>query len=78
MGRVDILSRRRLFDDIFKIDAATISFERIRRHDVAADRSPRLRARRLRRGPGRLVMYDRSCFTEQFRLQTVTKGPRAG
>jgi ADP-ribose pyrophosphatase len=75
MERVEILSRRRLFDDIFKIDDATIRFERI-----DGSMSPPVRRLVFERGDSvAAVVFVRDTqtllLTEQFRFPTHDKGP---
>jgi ADP-ribose pyrophosphatase len=74
MRKVDIRSRRRLLDDVFKVDAAEVSFER-------ADGSMTEPVRRLvfERGDSvaAVVLHRESrslLFTEQFRFPAFGKG----
>lgn len=76
MRRVDILERRRVFDyRIFKVDAATLRFER-----YDGTMSPPIERLVFERGDSVAALVrvrdgDRLLFTEQFRYPTVEKGP---
>jgi nudix-type nucleoside diphosphatase (YffH/AdpP family) len=75
MKRVEILSHRRLFDDIFKIDEASVRFER-----VDGSISPPVRRLVFERGDSvAAVVFVRDTqalvLTEQFRFPTHDKGP---
>jgi nudix-type nucleoside diphosphatase (YffH/AdpP family) len=76
MKRVDILERRRVLDHkIFKVDAATLRFER-----YDGTMTPPVERLVFERGDSvaavvRLRDVDRLLFTEQFRFPTTEKGP---
>lgn len=76
MKRVDILGRRRVLDHkVFKVDAATLRFER-----YDGTMTPPVERLVFERGDSvaalvRLRDDDRLLFTEQFRFPTMEKGP---
>ena len=75
MPRVDVRSRRRLFDDFFKIDEAEVSFERF-----DGSMTPPVRRLVFERGDSvAAVVFDRDAdrllLTEQFRFPAFEKGP---
>ena len=75
MRKVDVLRRKRVFDDFFKIDEAEVQFELwngqmsqpVRR--LSFERGDSVAAVVWRRD------HDALLFTEQFRFPTMTKGP---
>ena len=75
MKHVEILHRKRVFDDVFKIDEAQVRFEQysggmsppVRR--LSFERGDSVAAVVWRRDTGELV------FAEQFRFPTLEKGP---
>jgi nudix-type nucleoside diphosphatase (YffH/AdpP family) len=75
MKRVDVLRRKRVFDDVFKIDEAEVQFE-LRNGQM----SPVVRRLSFERGDSIAAVVwrrdtDALLFTEQFRFPTVEKGP---
>ena len=75
MRRVDVRSRRRLLDDLFKVDEAKVSFERF-----DGSMTPPVRRLVFERGDSvAAVVFDRDTeqllLTEQFRFPTLEKGP---
>jgi len=75
MKKVDIQSRRRVFDDVFKIDEAELRFEQYN-----GEMSPPVRRLSFERGDSVAAVVwcrdtDDLLFTEQFRFPTLTKGP---
>jgi nudix-type nucleoside diphosphatase (YffH/AdpP family) len=75
MKKVDILRRRRVFDDIFKIDEAELRFERYN-----GEMSPPVRRLSFERGESVAAVVwrhdtDDLLFAEQFRYPTLERGP---
>lgn len=75
MKKVDIQYRRRVFDDVFKIDEAELRFEQYN-----GEMSSPVRRLSFERGDSvAAVVWRRDTadllFTEQFRFPTLTKGP---
>ena len=75
MKKVDVLRRKRLFDDVFKIDEAELRFE-LRSGQMSAP----VRRLSFERGDSVAAVVwrrdnDTLLFTEQFRFPTVAKGP---
>jgi len=75
MKKVDVLRRKRVFDDVFKIDEAELQFE-LRNGQM----SPPVRRLSFERGDSVAAVVwrrdnDTLLFTEQFRFPTITKGP---
>jgi ADP-ribose pyrophosphatase len=75
MRKVDILRRRTVFDDVFKIDEAEVRFEQYN----GAMSSPVRRLSFERGDSVAAVVWRRDSddllFTEQFRFPTLEKGP---
>lgn len=74
MKHVEILQRRRIFDDVFKIDEAEVRFEQYN-----GDMSPPVRRLSFERGDSVAAVVwrrdtDELLFTEQFRFPTLEKG----
>jgi ADP-ribose pyrophosphatase len=74
MPRAQVISRRRLLDDFFKVDEAEVSFER-----TDGSMTPPLRRLVFERGDSvAAVVRHRETgellFTEQFRFPTLAKG----
>jgi nudix-type nucleoside diphosphatase (YffH/AdpP family) len=74
MKKVDILRRRRVFDDIFKIDEAELRFERYN-----GEMSPPVRRLSFERGESVAAVVwrhdtDDLLFAEQFRYPTLEHG----
>lgn len=74
MRRVDVLDRRRVLDDFFKVDEAYVSFER-----YDGTMSPPVRRLAFERGDSAaaVVRHRESgelLFTEQFRYPTLGRG----
>jgi ADP-ribose pyrophosphatase len=74
MPRAEVISRRRLLDDFFKVDEAEVSFER-----ADGSMTPPLRRLVFERGDSvaAVVSHRESgslLFTEQFRFPTLGKG----
>jgi len=75
MRRAEVRSRRRLFDDFFKVDELRVVFER-----YDGTMTPEVRRLVFERGDSvAAVVRDRDSgrllFTEQFRAPTLDKGP---
>jgi ADP-ribose pyrophosphatase len=75
MKHVDILHRKRVFDDVFKIDEAEVRFEQ-----YSGSMSPPVRRLSFERGDSVAAVVwrhdtDELVFTEQFRFPTLEKGP---
>ena len=75
MKKVDVLRRKRVFDDVFKIDEAELQFE-LRNGEMSAP----VRRLSFERGDSVAAVVwrrdnDTLLFTEQFRFPTITKGP---
>jgi len=74
MKRVEVLQRRRVFDDVFKIDEAEVRFEQ-----SSGEMSPPVRRLSFERGDSVAAVVwrrdtDELLFTEQFRFPTLEKG----
>ena len=74
MGKVEVCSEKRLLDDFFRVDEATLSFERF-----DGSMSPRVRRLVFERGDSAAALvFDRDTnvllFTEQFRFPAYRKG----
>jgi len=75
MKKVDVLRRKRVFDDVFKIDEAEVRFE-LRNGEM----SPPVRRLSFERGDSVAAIVwrrdtDALLFTEQFRFSTLAEGP---
>ena len=75
MKKVVVLRRKRVFDDVFKIDEAEVQFE-LRNGQM----SPPVRRLSFERGDSVAAIVwrrdtDALLFTEQFRFSTVAEGP---
>jgi ADP-ribose pyrophosphatase len=74
MGKVEVCSEKRLLDDFFRVDEATLSFERF-----DGSMSPRVRRLVFERGDSAAALvFERDAnvllFTEQFRFPAYRKG----